>query len=244
MDHDEHLRRLLGKVAHELNNPLSIVLGQATLLCQALADDSLRSRAIKIARAAERCADIVRTLLALGGLHPPRLRATSLNALLADVVRQCARQLRRDQIEVILDLDSELPLARVDPQQIREVLVNLVANAHQAMAGARGARRLSLRTRHDESRERLRLEIEDTGHGIAPRDLARIFDPFFTTAALGQQAGLGLTLCRGIVERHGGTIDVASRVGHGTVFTVDLPRQPSAGATPWDVVPASASTER
>jgi len=230
MDTDERLRHLLTDVAHELNNPLSVVLGQARLLCQALQGGPLHARAAKITRAAERCADIVRNVLVLGALRPPQIRLTSLNDTVHDVLRQFDRLFRRDGVEAELDLDADLPVAPVDPQQIREVILNLVANAHQAMAQHDAPRRVVLRTRHDTAAERLRLTIEDTGPGIAPGHLGRIFEPFFTTGGGGQQAGLGLTLCRGIVEQHGGTVGVESQSGRGTIVTVTLPTHPPVQA--------------
>jgi CheY-like chemotaxis protein len=150
-----------------------------------------------------------------------------------------------DDVTLNLDLARDLPLFSADPHQLHQVVVNLVTNAHQAMRETAGPRRLTFTTRFDSATARVRLEITDTGPGISPDILARLFEPFFTTKPLGQGTGLGLSLCKGIVEEHGGTIRVDSEPGHGATFQVELPMTvPRVSATPTPSVPSQLRARR
>jgi len=140
-------------------------------------------------------------------------------------VELLAYPLRVDNVEVQLDLTEALPVLWADPHQLHQVVVNLVSNAHDAMCQIAGPRRLSVRTRHDPRQGRIRLEIADTGPGIPPEVQRRLFEPFVTTKPAGKGTGLGLALCRGIVEGHGGSIRAESRTGQGAIFVVELPVQ-------------------
>ena len=214
---------LLAGVAHELNSPLSVILGQVGLFATTAADDSARARAREIGEAAERCAHIVRRFLTIAQRHPPERGHVSLNLLLRDAVELLAFELRIDNIEVQLDLESDLPLVWADGHQLKQVAVNLIANARQAMREASAPRRLSFLTRHEVQSRRVRIEVADTGPGIPPEIQARIFEPFFTTRPEGEGTGLGLALARGIIEGHGGAISVESRPGEGARFLIELP---------------------
>jgi len=152
-----------------------------------------------------------------------------------EAVELLAYELQTDDVEVVFDLAEDLPVLWADAHQLHQVVVNLVANAHQAMRRAAAARRIRLTTRLD--RYRVWLEIADTGPGI-PRELqAKIFEPFFTTKPAGQGTGLGLSLCRGIVEDHRGALTVESEPGGGATFRIDLPRLPRPAPAPEAVVP-------
>ncbi|PYM85197.1 MAG: hypothetical protein DME09_06530 [Candidatus Rokuibacteriota bacterium] len=235
---------VLAGVAHELSNPLSVVTGQTMLLRGALGSGPLAGRAEKIVRAADRCARIVRNFLALTRQHPPERREVRLNQVLQEAVDLLEYSLRVDNVDVRLDLAPDLPVLWADPYQLQQVAVNLITNAHQAMRECRGPRRLTVTTRQDPGGERVRLEVADTGPGIPAELHIRIFEPFFTTKAPGLGTGLGLPLCRGIIEAHGGTIQLESRPGHGTVFRVELPLVPPPAAPPNGPTTASAlSTE-
>ena len=214
---------LLAGVAHELNNPLSVVKGNADLLQLAVPEGPLAVRAGKIGQAAERCTRIVRNFLSLARQYPPERKATRLNQLVHEAVELLGYQLRTAGLEVRLDLAQDLPPLWADPHQLHQVLVNLITNAQQAMRDQPGPKQLALTTRADRAGERVVLEVADTGPGIAADVLARIFEPFFTTKAPGEGTGLGLPICRGIIEGHGGTLTLTSEPGRGAVFTVDLP---------------------
>ena len=214
---------LLAGVAHELNNPLTVVSGYSSILRQTLGDGPARERLDRVAAAAERCVRIVRNFLALARQHPPERQKVDANRVVREAVELLAYPLRVDNIEVRLELAEDLPTLWADPHQLHQVVVNLITNAHQAMHGNTSTRRLTLRTRVKAADSRVSLEVIDTGSGIPPEVLARVFEPFFTTKPVGQGTGLGLPLCLGIVEGHGGTIRVDSKLGEGTTITVELP---------------------
>jgi two-component system NtrC family sensor kinase len=130
--------------------------------------------------------------------------------------------LRVDGVELTLDLAPDLPILWADPHQLHQIVLNLLSNAHQAMQQA-ARRHLTISTRFDAPRNRVSLEVTDTGPGIPPEVLPRIFESFFTTKGEGQGTGLGLSLCRRLVEEHGGVIRVESPPGRGAVFQVELP---------------------
>jgi len=214
---------LLAGVAHELNSPLSVILGQVGLFAPSGVDPNARTRIKDIGEAADRCVRIVRSFLTMARRHPPERGHVSLNHLLRDAVELLAFELRIANIEVGFDLAKDLPLVWADAHQLKQVVVNLVTNARQAVQDAAPPRRLTLRTRPDAQGQKVRIEVADSGPGI-PREIrARIFEPFFTTKPEGEGTGLGLALARGIVESHGGEIDVEGAPGEGARFVIDLP---------------------
>jgi CheY-like chemotaxis protein/two-component sensor histidine kinase len=215
--------QLLAGVAHELNNPLSVVIGHATLLREMAGGGPFAERVRKIAEAAERTARIVRNFLAMARQRPPERRRVRLNQIVQDAVELLAYALRVDGVEVSLDLAPDMPDLWADAHQLHQVLVNLLVNAHQAMRQTPEPRQLSLTTRSDPAAGRVWLEVADTGPGVSASIEPRLFEPFFTTKPPGQGTGLGLSLCRGVVESHGGSIQLQRRPGSGAVFRVELP---------------------
>jgi signal transduction histidine kinase len=224
---------LLAGVAHELNNPLAVVMGQSTLLRESATDPGSIRRADKIVAGAERCVRIVRNFLALARQQPPSRGQVQLNRVVHEAVELLAYELRTDGVEVSLQLADALPALWADGHQLHQVLVNLLANAHHAMRASRAPRRVTITTRHDAGAS-VTLDVADSGPGIPAELHARIFEPFFTTKPVGQGTGLGLSLCRGIIEEHGGALTVASAPGQGARFTITLPVlvRPEAAATP------------
>jgi two-component system NtrC family sensor kinase len=216
---------LLASVAHELNNPLSILMMQADLLREENQDGPLAEHMTAIAQAAERCMRIVHNFLTLARQDPPERQAVDLNAVVEGAVELLDYALRVDNIAMRRRLAHDLPTLQADPHQLHQVVVNLVANAHQALREVPSPRHLTLTTQYDRGRSVVTLEVVDTGPGIAPAMQARIFEPFFTTKPAGVGTGLGLSLCRGIIEGHGGNISVQSRPGRGTSFRVELPAE-------------------
>jgi CheY-like chemotaxis protein len=221
--------QLLAGVAHELNNPLSVVMGQAALLRQAIRGKHHAERAGKIVQAAERCARIVNNFLALARQRPPERQPVQLNMVVREAVELLAYPLRVDSVEVVFALADEMPVLCADPHQLHQVVVNLVANAHQAMREVTGSRRLTVTTGVESGGHQVWLEVQDTGPGIAAELESRVFEPFFTTKPPGVGTGLGLSLCQGIVEGHGGRIRVVRTAGSGAVFRVELPVEVSEG---------------
>jgi PAS domain S-box-containing protein len=214
---------LLASVAHELNNPLAVILMQADLLRADAGGGPLAEYAADITEAATRCERLVRQFLTLARQHAPERTAVDLHALITDTLELLAPALRVDTITVELGLGADLPRLWADPHQLQQVLVNLVTNAQQALRDVAAPRQLRLATRWHAARSRVTLEIADSGPGISPELQARIFEPFFTTKAPGMGTGLGLPLCQGIIEGHGGSISVSSAPGQGTTFRIELP---------------------
>ena len=214
---------LLAGVAHELNNPLAVLTGHAQLLRDGARDEALVRRADKIAQAADRCVRIVRNFLSLARQRTPERSSVSVNRVAAEAIELLGYELKTNDVEVVPDLEPDLPDVWADPHQIHQVLVNLVANAYQALRRHPQPRRITIRTRHDAAPGRLLVEVVDTGPGIPAEIRAKIFEPFFTTKPSGEGTGLGLSLCRGIIEEHGGAIDVDADSGSGTRFTITLP---------------------
>jgi PAS domain S-box-containing protein len=215
--------QLLAGVAHELNNPLSVVMGQAALLRQSVGDTRERERADKIVQSAERCARIINNFLALARQRPPERHPVHVNQVVQEAVELLAYPLRVDSVEVVWELAEEAPVLWADIHQLHQVVVNLVANAHQAMREVAGPRRLTVATGVSAAPRRVWVEVRDTGPGVAEGLEARIFEPFFTTKPAGVGTGLGLSLCQGIVEGHGGKIGLVRSAGPGAVFRVELP---------------------
>ena len=222
---------LLAGVAHELNNPLAVVTGHANLLSRGL-EGSAAERALKISSAAERCARIVKNFLELARQRPPERQWVRLKSVVEEALELVGYSLRSAGIELLTDMPADLPMLWADPHRLHQVVVNLVTNAQHALRDHRGPRRIAVGIgRHDEGT--LCLEVADNGPGIPPAIVSRVFDPFFTTKPPGEGTGLGLSLCRGIVEAHGGTMRLHTEVGLGTLFLVELPIvQPSVVQAP------------
>ncbi len=217
------LGSLLAGVAHELNNPLSVVLAQAMLLEELAKDEAARSRAERIRAAAERCAKIVHSFLAMARQRPPQRVAAHIDALVVDTLELVNYGLRAAGIEIERDIPSDLPAIRGDPDQLVQVLTNLMINAQQALQQISGRRRLRIAARYEPDAAAIRLDVDDNGPGVPEEIRGRIFDPFYTTKPVGLGTGVGLSVCHGIVASHGGTITVGDTPGGGARFTVRLP---------------------
>ena len=224
------LGQLLAGVAHELNNPLSVVIGHATLLKRDVSGPAA-ARIEKITTAADRCARIVANFLAVARRRSPERADTDVNLVLRDAVALLSHQLAVDDVAITLDLAPALPAIRADAHQLHQVAVNLIANAHQAMLD-RPRRVLTVGSRHDAAAGRVSFWTSDSGPGIPPSMRHRVFEPFFTTKPVGMGSGLGLSVCRGIVEAHEGTIEVADAPGGGACVTVSLPLATGGPAAP------------
>lgn len=229
---------LLAGVAHELNNPLAIVMGRASLL-QSRCEDArlgepgvaLRDDAQRIHDAAERCGRIVRTFLNMARQRPAQRGAVPLNDLARAAVDLLNYSLRSGGIEVSWALDPALPLVDADADRVGQVVLNLLVNAQQALVGhvvaSGGPRRIRIDSWHDD--EQVHLRVCDNGPGVRPDLQPRIFDAFFTTKAEGAGTGLGLSVARGVAQEHGGSLDMAveSPLG-GASFVLSLPRGSAA----------------
>ncbi len=215
------LGEMISGVAHELNNPLTGVMGYAQLLVSMGATEEMKKNLERIQKEAVRCQKIVQNLLTFARKHHPERKLVDLNDVARSTLDLRAYNLRVDNIEVELDLDETLPPVMADAYQLQQVFVNIINNAHQAIVDAGRQGRLIIRTsRHDALN---RIEFIDNGPGIPEDKMGKIFDPFFTTKEIGRGTGLGLSLSYGIVKEHEGQIMAKSEPGQGATFIVELP---------------------
>lgn len=211
--------QLAAGVAHEINNPLTSILGFAELLAPSLREEQKEDIECVI-REARRCRTIAQGLLQLGRRREPCKEPVSLRALIELMLGLTRGDKRSADVEIELALPGDLPPIFADPAQLQQVFLNLITNACHALEGRAGGR---LRIAAVHRGERVIVRFEDNGSGIKPEHVNRIFEPFFTTKPDGHGTGLGLSISHGLIEQNGGSIEVKSNVGIGTVFSVDLP---------------------
>ena len=216
------LGSLLAGVSHELNNPLSVVVARAVLL-EEQGNPATQAAATKIRTAAERCARIVRTFLAMARQQQPERGPVAINDVIAAALDITAYPVRTSSIEVELNLAKDIPLIHADADQLHQVLLNLIINAQQSLQDHPGPRRIRVTSRFDAAAELVRVTVADSGPGIPPHLRARIFEPYFTTKPTGIGLGVGLAVSLGIVEAHEGTLTVACPAHGGAEFAITLP---------------------
>jgi two-component system NtrC family sensor kinase len=235
------LGQLAASVAHEVNNPVSTVLNLSMLMQRMVKEDGVpparleefrRYMSIVISETG-RVGRIVSDLLSFARRSKPQRSAADLNKVVRTTLSLVAHKLKLAGAEADLDLQSDLPPVECDSAQIQQVIINLVLNAAEAVQRHRPGR-IVIRTRTRADAGAVLLAVEDNGEGIAPANLAKIFDPFFTTKPEGKGVGLGLAVTYGIVQAHGGDIEVTSKPGEGTCFSVTLPlaAHPAAAQLP------------
>jgi len=213
---------VISGVAHELNNPLSGVLGFSQLLMARHGEGPMARELDRIHGSALRCQKIVKNLLSFSRVHKPERKYLGLNGIAEKTLELRKYQLDVNNIELVRDLQPDLPQTMLDFHQIQQVLINLVNNAQQSIQSARREHgRLQVRTWHEG--DNVMFQISDNGEGMDPETLERIFDPFFTTKEQGQGTGLGLSVSYGIIKEHGGRIHAQSRLGEGATFLIELP---------------------
>lgn len=212
---------LLAGVAHELNNPLAILLAQATLLKEKAPDAAVHKRAERIEAAAERSGRIVKSFLAMARQKPPERGAMRLNEVVRGALEMTGYGLRSNGVELEQALDPALPEIEADRDLIGQVVANLLINAQQALQESEHPRRIRVATRREGAM--VALEVSDNGPGVPAAVLERIFDPYFTTKPVGVGTGIGLAICRKVVEEHGGNITVGRGLLGGALFRVLLP---------------------
>ena len=238
---------LIAGIAHELNNPLTGVMGYSQLLqLRKDLDDRAKENLLKINNLALRCQKIVQNLLSFARKQKPERTLSDINEILEKTVELRSYELQVNNIEITRDLDRDLPKTIADAHQLQQVFLNVLTNAEQAMLEAHGKGCLTIRTRADLQKERIVVEIIDDGPGIPETYLTKIFDPFFTTKDVGKGTGLGLSLSYGMIKEHGGNIYARSRLGEGSTFVIELPiitrLQEEPGATP-DLMPQALQFE-
>ncbi len=215
--------QLAAGVAHEINNPLGSVLLYADILCKETPEEDLQQREDlqMIIREATRCKTIVNDLLNFSRQNEILAQETDVNAMIRELVEQLGKQALFQKVEIVTELDQDLLSIQADPLQLHQVFANLMNNAAEAMPDGG---RLTLRTLAGPTPEFVTVQIEDTGSGISEENMKRMFTPFFTTKPIGKGTGLGLAITYGIVKMHRGQVAVQSKVGTGTLFSINLRR--------------------
>ncbi len=212
---------LAAGVAHEINNPLTGVLGFSQRLLKKSSDEEVCRDLEIIYGEAQRAAKVVQNLLTFARRREPKKEHSNINDIVQKTLELRAYELKTGNIEVIIELTPNLPQVVADFHQIQEVFLNIVLNAEQAMNEAHGEGKLIIKTR--EIKDSVRISFADNGPGIPPEQLDKVFDPFFTTRAEKGGTGLGLSACHGVVTEHGGRIYARSKPGSGATFFVELP---------------------
>jgi two-component system NtrC family sensor kinase len=234
------LGSLLSGVAHELNNPLSIVLGQAMMLREKFGMEAvalptaveLAARMLRIENAANRCARIVKTFLAMARQRKAERRYVAIAKVIADAAELLSYSLKTFDVTLDMDIDPSLPETFADADLIHQMLVNLIINARQALEEkVSGSRRITLKAGLELGSDTIVISIRDNGPGIPAGIRSRIFDPFFTTKPQDHGTGIGLAVSRGLIEAHNGTLELArAQPATGAEFVIRLPVTEQEGA--------------
>jgi two-component system NtrC family sensor kinase len=217
--------QLISGVAHELNNPLTAILGYSQLLTSSgqMGQQGIEY-ADKLYKQAQRTHRIVQNLLSFARQHKPERVPVQINQTLEETLALRDYDLRMHNVRIHLDLAENFPVTSADPHQLQQVFLNIMNNAVDAILEHSTEGDIWVRTALN--RDRLCIEITDSGPGV--KDASRVFDPFYTTKPVGKGTGLGLSICYGIITEHGGTIRVRNIPSRGASFTVELPLQPAA----------------
>ena len=208
-------------VAHELNNPLTSVIGFAELLQNADVSDRHKHFLGLIMISAHRCHKIVQSLLSFARQHKPERKLVQLREVIESAMSILQYQLRTNNVEVQTQFAADSPKVMGDPHQLQQVFINILNNARQAIEAYRPRGLVRITTEVHNST--VRVTFQDDGPGIETDNISRIFNPFFTTKEIGQGTGLGLSLSYGIIKEHGGNISVQSKPGEGATFIIELP---------------------
>jgi signal transduction histidine kinase len=216
--------QLAAGIAHELNTPLGTIIGYAQMLREDLAVQPSVNGNLndvdEIVEQAGRCRDLVKNLLNFSRRSTTEKSQTDLNAIVRKILSLVEHDFAMKRVRIQTRLDANVPKAKVNENEIAQVILNLANNAVDSMPQGGD---LEIRTFYDEPSERVCIEVHDTGSGISESDRKRVFEPFFTTKDVGKGTGLGLSICYKIVENHMGTMEFDSVVGKGTTFRVFLP---------------------
>ena len=218
--------QMIGGFAHELNNPLTAILGMSDLLKEGETNEARNRQLSILHQQARRATEIVQNLMYFSRPPAPGKSQVDLNELVERTLHLHAYSLRKNNITVDFLKEQNLPPVMGDPHQLMQVFLNLVLNAEQAIREARD--KGTLRIRLDKTDKNVSVIFQDDGPGIAPDILPNIFDPFYTTKRPGRGTGLGLSICKAVLKEHNGNIEASSAPGGGAVFTVTLPITPVA----------------
>jgi PAS domain S-box-containing protein len=222
--------QMIGGFAHELNNPLTTILGMAELLKETEKDESASKQLGILHQQARRAAEIVQNLQFFARPPAPGRSQVNLNELVQRTVHLQAYPLRKSNITVDFLQEPSLPAIVGDPNQLMQVFLNLLLNAEQAIRESR--EKGTIRVRLGRNTDTVWVVFQDDGPGIAPENLEHIFDPFFTTKRPGRGTGLGLSICKTVLREHHGNIEAGNAAGGGAIFTITLPITAVATETP------------
>jgi PAS domain S-box-containing protein len=224
---EEQLRRtervaelgtLASGMAHEIGTPMNVILGRAEYLLDRVKDEPVKKGLQTIIAQVERITRVMNQLLSFARRKPPQPGPLVLQEVIENSLEMFHERLSNHRVQVSTHMDPDCPHVQADSDQMNQVLINLIMNAVHAMPEG-GALRIKL----GQERDMVKLTVSDTGHGIPKEVVNKIFDPFFTTKEFGKGTGLGLTVVKGIIEEHHGSIAVDSEEGKGTTFTILLP---------------------
>jgi PAS domain S-box-containing protein len=215
--------QMIGGFAHELNNPLTSIMGMAELLQEGEKEEATRRQLVILQQQARRAADIVQNLMYFSRPPAPGRGPVNLSELVQRTLHLHTYSLRKNNVTVDFIPEPSLPAVLGDSHQLMQIFLNLILNAEQAMREARD--RGTLRIRLEKVSNSVVVTFQDDGPGIPPEVLPNIFDPFYTTKRPGRGTGLGLSICKAILREHGGEIEASSGPGGGAVFRVTLPAQ-------------------
>lgn len=217
------LGTLLAGVAHELNNPLTVVVANSHVLSLTTEDEAVQARIQKITDAADRCAKIIRSFLDMARKSPGEKVEFDAVGCVRQAIDLSQFGLQEDRIELKVEIPDNLPAVKGDPDQFAQVVLNLIINARQALLKREDPREVRVQMRLNKAGDRVELHVIDNGDGVPENIRDNIFDPFFTTKKVGEGTGMGLSLVRGIVKSHGGVIDLVQNGGSGGHFRVSVP---------------------
>lgn len=206
-------------MAHEIGTPMNVILGRAEYLMDRVSDETVKKGLQTIVAQVERITRVMNQLLAFARRKSPERGPLALRDVIENSVEMFQERLVKSRVQVEVQLDEACPKVQADADQMNQVLINLIMNAIQAMPDG-GQLRIGMAP----ADAMVKLTVADTGHGIPQEVIARVFDPFFTTKEFGKGTGLGLTVVKGIIEEHHGSIAAESQEGKGTTFTVLLPK--------------------
>ena len=214
---------MVAGIAHEINNPMAAVMGFAQLILRRDIDASVRRDLEQILSEAQRASTIITSLQAFARKNEPRTAPSRLANVVQKVLDFKAYELRVNNIELVVNLDHDL-IVMADESQLEQVFLNLISNAEDFMIKANGSGIFTVTLERID--DVARISFADNGPGIRRENLQKVFDPFFTTKDIGQGSGLGLSICYGIMQEHGGTITAESVLGQGATFVIELPIAP------------------
>ncbi len=231
------LGELLAGVAHELNNPLSVVVGHSLMLREEEHDPETHRRIDKISTAAERAAKIVKTFLAMARQQPAKIEQVDIHTIVATAIDVAGYGKSAEGLQILSALPEDLPEILADADQITQVIINLVINAVHAIGNSGTGDRITVAGTHTEGSGQVEIRVYDNGPGIPDNIRARIFEPFFTTKDVGDGTGIGLAFCHRIIHSHGGQIRLDPDHTGGSCFSILLPAATAERAEEKDETP-------